>query len=75
MQIERLMKRDGISREAAANILKAQLPIDEKVKFADFAIRNEGSPEATRKQVEEVWKSLKKIQKDRARERRMQIKS
>ncbi len=75
MQIERLMKRDGISREAAANILKAQLPIDEKVKFADFAIRNEGSPEATRKQVEEVWQSLKKIQKDRARERRMQIKS
>jgi dephospho-CoA kinase len=66
MQVERLMKRDGISREAAANILKAQLPIDEKVKFADFAIHNEGSLQETWRQVEEVWKSLKKIQKDRA---------
>ncbi|MGD2126706.1 MAG: dephospho-CoA kinase [Desulfobacteraceae bacterium] len=66
MQIERLMKRDGITREAAANILKAQFPIDEKVGYADFVIHNEGSVEETRRQVEEVWKELKRIQKERA---------
>jgi dephospho-CoA kinase len=63
MQIERLMKRDGISREAAESILKAQLPIDEKLGYADFVIRNEGTLEETRKQVEQVWEQLKKEQK------------
>jgi dephospho-CoA kinase len=61
-QIDRLMKRDQISREAAMNILKAQMPIDEKLRLADFVIRNEGSLEDTRKQVEAVWQELKKMQ-------------
>jgi len=63
MQIERLIKRDGITREAAQNILKAQLPIDEKLGYADFVIHNEGTLEETRKQVEQVWEELKKCQK------------
>ncbi len=63
-QIERLAKRDSISKEEAANILKAQLPIDEKKGYVDFIINNEGSIDETRKQVEELWKSLKKIQQE-----------
>jgi dephospho-CoA kinase len=63
MQIERLMKRDAISREAAENILKAQLPIDEKVGYADFVIHNEGSLEETRKQVVDVWRKLQELKK------------
>ncbi|MCK4390144.1 MAG: dephospho-CoA kinase [Desulfobacterales bacterium] len=62
-QIARLIERDGISKEEAANILKAQLPIDEKVGYADFVIHNEGSVEETKKQVEHVWQTLKKLQK------------
>jgi dephospho-CoA kinase len=62
-QIERLMKRDGITRDAAESILKAQLPIDEKLKYADFVIHNEGTLEETRKQVEQVWAELKKCLK------------
>jgi dephospho-CoA kinase len=63
-QVERVMKRDGITREAATNILKAQLPIEEKVGYADFVIHNEGPLEETRKQVEEAWKELKEMQKE-----------
>jgi dephospho-CoA kinase len=63
-QIERLVKRDGISREEAADRLKAQLPIDEKVGYADFVIYNDKSVEETRKQVEELWKTLKGIQEE-----------
>jgi len=63
IQIERLIKRDGITREAAASILKAQLPIDEKLGYADFVIHNEGTLEETRRQVEEVWEELKQRQK------------
>ena len=62
-QIRRLMKRDNISREQAENILKSQLPIDEKVGYADFVINNEGSIEETRKQVIELWEKLKQIQR------------
>lgn len=64
-QIERLCARDGISRREAANILQAQLPIDEKVKYADFIINNANSLEETREQVEKLWESLKTLQRKR----------
>lgn len=67
IQIERLMQRDGISRAAAMRILKAQLPIEEKARRADFVIRNEGTLEETRAQVKEVWKELKKVQGTRCK--------
>ncbi|MBW2348085.1 MAG: dephospho-CoA kinase [Deltaproteobacteria bacterium] len=66
-QIRRLAGRDGISEEEAANILKAQLPIDEKIGYADYVIHNEGSLEETKKEVEELWKVLKAEQEKRAR--------
>lgn len=62
-QIERLKNRDGIAREEAENILRAQLPIDEKLKYADFVIHNEGTLEETQRQVEKVWEELKKCLK------------
>ena len=66
MQIERLIKRDGIKREEAILRLKAQMPIDEKLKYADFVIRNENSLKETAKQVEDLWQTLKKLQKEMA---------
>jgi dephospho-CoA kinase len=65
-QIRRLVERDKISEAEAANILGSQLPIDEKVGYADYVIKNENSLEETRKQVEEVWQSLKKITSQRS---------
>jgi dephospho-CoA kinase len=66
-QIERLTQRDGISEEEATHMLKAQLPIDEKLAHADFVVHNEGSMEETRKQVEEIWLELKRLQGEKAR--------
>ena len=65
-QMERLMDREGISREEAASRLKAQLPIEEKVGYADFVIDNNGSIEDTQKQVLDLWEKLKALQKERA---------
>ena len=67
-QVERLAERDGISRDNAANILKAQLPIDEKVGYADFVINNEKSLEETKRQVKELWQTLKRLQKEKNKE-------
>ena len=64
-QTERLVLRDGITEEEASRILDAQLPIDEKVGFADFVINNEKGLEETKKQVEDLWKKLKKIQAEK----------
>jgi dephospho-CoA kinase len=60
-QIQRLMARDNIDREAAAAMLKAQLPIDEKLGYADFVIRNDGPLEETRGQVEALWRTLRAL--------------
>ncbi|RLB29253.1 MAG: dephospho-CoA kinase [Deltaproteobacteria bacterium] len=64
-QIERLVKRDNISREEAARILEAQLPIDQKANRADFVIHNERSLAHTRKQVSALWETLRSVQKER----------
>jgi len=60
-QIERLKERDGISPEEALRILSAQMPVEEKVKWADYVIRNEGSIEEAKKRGKEVFKKLRKV--------------
>lgn len=46
-QMERLMKRDGISREDALKRIEAQMDLDEKARLADVVIDNRHSIEAT----------------------------
>lgn len=57
-QIRRLMRRDRISEWEAANIIRTQLPIDEKLAKADFVIRNDKSPGHAREQAEALWHAL-----------------
>jgi len=52
VQLERLMKRDGLSSEAAEQRLDAQMPIERKKELADVVIDNSGSLEQTEAQVE-----------------------
>jgi dephospho-CoA kinase len=66
MQVERLIKRDRISEEMARNMIRAQLPIEEKRGYADFIVDNSGTPEETRRQVLKIWEKLKEIQRDRS---------
>ena len=60
-QIERLTERDGIRPEEALRILSSQMPVEEKVKLADYVIRNEGSMEEAKKRGKEVFKELRKV--------------
>ena len=60
-QIERLKKRDGVDQEEAQRILFSQMPLEEKLKVADFVIQNEGSFEETRRRVKEIFQELKRI--------------
>jgi dephospho-CoA kinase len=57
-QIERIMTRNGFSREEAEYRLQSQMSIDEKISFADIVINNEGPPEETEKIVGTYWPEL-----------------
>jgi dephospho-CoA kinase len=67
-QIRRVMARDGFSREEAERRLGAQMPIEEKLRWADIVIRNGGSPEETRRAVCMVWMELNIREKSRREE-------
>ena len=60
VQEKRLAERDNISPQEAANIMKSQLPIAEKLQFADFIVDNTGDLDYTRSQVEKIWHDLQK---------------
>lgn len=57
-QLRRLEEK-GISREDAQNRMKSQLPLEEKVKSADFVINNDGSLEMTKRQAKEIYSLLR----------------
>ncbi|MFC1863905.1 dephospho-CoA kinase, partial [Thermodesulfobacteriota bacterium] len=67
VQIERLIKRDNITKEKAEKILEAQMPIDEKIGYADFVIYNDKSLNETRIQVQKLWEKLKALQKQKVK--------
>ena len=60
-QIERSIERDGVSREEVLNRLSRQMPLEEKVKHADFIIDTSGSKENTLQQVRTVYESLRNL--------------
>ncbi|NPV28422.1 MAG: dephospho-CoA kinase [Firmicutes bacterium] len=61
-QLQRLMERDGLTREEARRRIEAQLPLEEKVKRADRVIDNRGTPEETALQVRKFWNEIAKSQ-------------
>jgi dephospho-CoA kinase len=58
VQAERIMKRNGYTYEEARDRINSQMPVDEKIPFADFVIHNEGTPEETEAIVDRIWKEL-----------------
>jgi len=57
VRLRRLLQR-GFSREIAMKIMRAQMPLEEKVKHADFVIYNEDSKEETEKEVRKIFETL-----------------
>ena len=57
-QLLRLMERDHATEAEARRRIGAQLPLDEKVRRADYVIRTDGSFEETDRQVRDVYNRL-----------------
>ncbi|KAH9952147.1 hypothetical protein B0H21DRAFT_817869 [Amylocystis lapponica] len=60
IQLRRLMTRDRSSREDASARLNSQLPISEKVGYADLVLENSGSHQELKDQVDALVVKLRK---------------
>ena len=59
-QLKRLIKREGLTPHEAALRIDAQLPIDQKIPFANEVIDNRNSPHEVKKVVREIYQRLLK---------------
>lgn len=58
-QVERIMERDGISREQAQSRIRAQMDPEQKARASDYRIDNSGDFESTRRQVVALIRTLR----------------
>jgi dephospho-CoA kinase len=62
-QIERAMARDHLTREEVLDRLRRQMPLEEKLKHADFVVDTSGAKEDTLAQSRAVFDSLRSMKK------------
>ena len=58
IQIKRAMQRDNSTREQVMNKIKNQTPFEEKAKYADRIITNDGTVEQLYKQIDKILNEL-----------------
>ncbi|THH31126.1 hypothetical protein EUX98_g3070 [Antrodiella citrinella] len=58
IQLQRLMKRDNSSRSDASARLNSQIPIADKLEYADIVLDNSGSPQDLEGQIDSLIRKL-----------------
>lgn len=59
VQLQRLMAREkDITKDEAVKRIKSQMPLAEKLKFADRVIDNNSNIEETKNQVDKIWTKI-----------------
>jgi dephospho-CoA kinase len=58
LQVSRLMSRDGLTEREARARISSQMPIEEKLKLANYTIDTSGTLRQTRDQVEAIYRDL-----------------
>lgn len=60
-QVERAMARDHLTREEVLERMSRQMPLAEKVKYADYVVDTSGAKERTLEQTRAVYDSLRSL--------------
>ena len=60
-QIQRIMSRNDTSKEGVKSRLKAQMPLEEKLKYSDYILNNDGSIEELKVQVRNLYMKLQQL--------------
>ena len=58
LQITRIINRDGLSMAEAKKRLGTQMPVEEKLKLADYTIDTSGALWETKEQIEAIYRDL-----------------
>jgi dephospho-CoA kinase len=58
LQLARLMRRGAIGEVVAGKRIEAQMPVAEKLRYADYVIHNNDSIEALKREVEDIYNYL-----------------
>jgi len=61
VQRKRLRDRTGLTPQQIESRIASQMPLEEKLKVADFVIDNSDDPGTTRQQVQEVYRQLRPL--------------
>ena len=69
VQLQRLMRRNKLSREEAEQRIATQMPQEEKKRYADYLIDTSGEFAETRRQTEEVYHALREALQNRGSDR------
>jgi len=67
VQLQRLMRRNKLSREEAEQRIATQMPQEEKKRYADYLIDTSGEFAETRRQTEKVYYALREALQNRER--------
>ena len=58
-QTDRLLKNKGYTKEEIDNIIKSQMPLEEKLRHADYVVDNSYSLDKTKNQIKKIINLLK----------------
>ncbi len=58
LQLQRVIRRDRLGEAEALRRIRSQMPIDEKIRYADHIIDNQGSLDLLTEQVTRLWHNL-----------------
>jgi dephospho-CoA kinase len=58
LQLARLMNRDGLTEKEAIARMTSQMPVEEKIKLADYVIDTSGSLKSTEDRVQAIYRKL-----------------
>ncbi len=61
LRIERIKQRDKLSEKEIIDRIKKQIPIEDKIKWADFVVQNNRDLNALEKQTGVLYNKLKKL--------------
>src|SRR3989338_4830716 len=59
-QIERMIKKTSLSKNDILKRIRSQMPLSMKLRGADFIIDNSGTIDQTKKQVEKIYRKVKR---------------
>jgi len=58
LQLDRLLRRGGLTLEEAKARITSQMPVEEKLKVADYRVDTSGTFGQTREQIETIYRDL-----------------